>query len=37
MPSLPPWIDISTLQSKQRKTAAAWLADDIVNLSASAD
>ena len=35
--TVPPWIDISTLQSKQRKTAAAWLADDIVNLSASAD
>lgn len=35
--TVPPWIDTSTLDAKNRKTAASWLADDITSLSASSN
>ena len=31
--TMPPWIDMSSLDSNNRKTAAEWLSDDIVGLS----
>ena len=35
--TMPPWVDLSTLDKKNRDTAAQWISDDIVGLSTPAD
>ena len=35
--TIPPWIDTSSLDANNRKTAADWMSDDIVGLSAPAN
>ena len=34
--TIPPWVELSQLDASQRKTAAEWMADDIVHLSGNA-